>query len=437
MSAIPMIASREYGNIKLIRGLIWTYFFLLIFEGFLRMVLPSFANALLVVRDPFLLLMYLVAHISRAFPWNRFVVMFWVLGLTALVIGFFQNPGSPLVTLFGFRAAFLHLPMIFLMANVMDEQDVISMGRWFLILSVPIAILMAVQFNVGGDHWLNRGLDMQFEQIDSAGGKIRPPGTFTYSLGPSMFFSFVTAFLMYAQFHKEAYSKLLVGLSVSATCLGLAVSGSRNALALSAIVVLTAIFAVGFTRPKAVSGLVKFMFIVAIGVLVASQLSIFGEGVDVFSQRIANAGAYEGGFIGFLQRAFGEYIASYHAIGRAELTGAGLGVGSNAGASMLSGRMAFLLAESEWPRMILEMGPFIGIIFLGMRTGLTLWMFGRTLVFARAGFMLPVLIFGCTAMNLHAGLWGQATALGFTVIGGGLCLAAMKPRGIEVAIQNP
>lgn len=428
MSAIPMMASRDYGNIKLIRSLIWTYFFLLIFEGFLRMVLPSFANALLVVRDPFLLLMYLVAHVSRAFPWNRFVVMFWVLGLMALVIGFFQNPGMPLVTLFGFRASFLHVPLIFLMANVMDEQDVLQIGRWFLILSVPIAILMAMQFNFGPDHWLNRGLDNQFEQIVSAKGKIRPPGTFSYALGPSLFYSCVVAFIMYAQFHQGAISRALTVVATASTCLALAVSGSRGALASACMVVIISIVAVMITSPKQVTGFVKFAFLVGIGAFLATQFSIFSEGVDVFTQRIESASNAEGGLVGFINRAFGEYIAGIRAIGHAELTGAGLGVGTNAGSAMIGGDRSFLLAEGEWSRVVLELGSFLGIIYLVMRTGLVFWMLKHSLNAVRHGRMLPLLLFSASALTILSGQWAQSTALGFAVFGGGLTLAALKVR---------
>lgn len=424
----PVKEVRDYGNIKLIRGLIWVYFFLLIFEGFLRMVLPAFANALLVVRDPFLLVAYVVALVSHVFPWNKFVVMFWLLGAIALVVGLGQNPGSPLVTFFGFRAAFLHVPLIFIVQTVMDERDVVTMGKWFLILSIPMAILMAAQFNLGGDHWLNRGLDKQFEQIDSAAGHIRPPGTFTYSLGPSMFFSYVTVFLMIAQFQRASYNKALVALSAAASCLALAVSGSRSALAMSGIVILTAILTVVITRPRSVGGLVKFLAVIAIGLIFASQVSIFSEGVDVFSERITNAGTHEGGFIGFLERAFGEFIAGFDAAKNAELTGAGLGVGSNAGAALLSAKGRFLLAEGEWAKMVLEIGPIMGMLYLGMRLGLSTWMLGKSFLLARQGELLPILLFGCAAVNIISGQWGQTTGLGFTILGAGLCLASMNKQ---------
>jgi hypothetical protein len=424
--ALPAATTKVYGSIKLIRWLIWIYFFLLIFEGFLRMVLPMFADALLVARDPFLLIMYLVAHVSRVFPWNRFVIMLWILGFIALAFGLSTNPNLPIISLYGFRVAFLHVPLIFLIANVMEEKDILDIGRWFLILSIPIAILMAIQFRMGPDHWLNRGIDMQFRQIESAGGKIRPPGTFTFTLGPSIFFAFVVSFIMYDQFHK-VYSKTLIILATSATCLGLAVSGSRYALASSGTVVLLAVVAVLLAKPKAVSSFVKFAFVVAIGLIIMSQFSIFGEGVDVFSQRITAAGVAEGGFEGFLMRAFGEYIVAIGKVSHADIMGAGLGFGTNAGAALMTSQRGFTLAEGEWARVILEMGPYVGLVFLSMRLGLVVWLGLKCFNAAKMGKMLPIMLFGSCATVILSGQWGQTTVLGFAALGGGLCVAAL-PR---------
>ena len=436
--ALPAAATQIYGSMRLIRNLIWLYFFLLIFEGFLRMILPMFADALLVARDPFLLIMYLVAHVTRVFPWNRFVVMLWLLGAIALIFGLSQNPNVPIVSLYGFRVAFLHVPLMFLIRNVMDDKDIITIGKWFLILSIPVAILMAMQFNFGANHWLNRGLDMQFAQIQSAGGKIRPPGTFTFTLGPSIFYAFVVSFLMYDQFHKGNYPKWLVISASAATCLALAVSGSRYALASVGTVVILAVIAILLAKPKAISGFVRFAFVAGIGMFIAGQFAVFGEGADIFSQRITAAGQHEGGLQGFLMRAFGEYIVAVGKISYAEITGAGLGFGTNAGAALMTSGRSFMLAEGEWARVILEMGPYIGLVFLSMRLGLVLWLGAKCFNAAKLGYMLPVMLFGSCAMVILSGQWGQTTVLGFAALGGGLCIASLPStkRGIDFGAKT-
>jgi len=62
-----------------LKGAIWVYFFLLIFEGvFRKWLLPQFSDVLLVVRDPVVLVIYMLAIKARLFPRNN-----WVLSLAS------------------------------------------------------------------------------------------------------------------------------------------------------------------------------------------------------------------------------------------------------------------------------------------------------------------------------------------------------------------
>jgi hypothetical protein len=68
---------------KLIKWLIWTYFLLLIYEGALRKwVLPGLANPLLIVRDPVVILIYILALSKGVFPEDSLVT--WIIGLGLL-----------------------------------------------------------------------------------------------------------------------------------------------------------------------------------------------------------------------------------------------------------------------------------------------------------------------------------------------------------------
>lgn len=414
-------------NVRAVRGLIWVYFFFLIFEGFLRMILPSLSNALLVIRDPFLILAYVIAHLSGFFPWNRFVITLWVLGLMSTILGFALMPQAPMVILFGFRVCFLHVPLIFLMGKVMDRDDVVRFGKAFLLLSAPIALLMVAQFRGGPESWLNRGLDGQFGQIVSALGKIRPPGTFTYILGPTLFFAYVVGFLLYSQFEKRQFVKWLAFPAAMSTCLAISVSGSRSMLAYGAVVVGAATVAIALSRPRELRKIVQFLLLAGIAFLLASQHPAFAEGKEVLNARITASSEVEGGLAGFIDRALGNYLNSVGAAKAAEITGAGIGLGTNAGSALIySGSVHFLLAEEEWSRVVHEMGPILGYAFLALRVGLAFWLLRRSLAYARRGSMLPLLMIVVCFLDIIGGQWGQATALGFTVFGAGMCLAAMN-----------
>src|SRR3981081_4124359 len=111
--AIPKDPGKEKA-LKYVRGLIWTYFVLLIFEGTLRKwILPQYSDILLVVRDPVVIAIYLLAIKARVFPRNGYMLALGVISfLSWLVSLVVLEPYLPLkslilVTGFGFRCNFL------------------------------------------------------------------------------------------------------------------------------------------------------------------------------------------------------------------------------------------------------------------------------------------------------------------------------------------
>src|SRR5207247_1314928 len=114
-------------------------------------------------------------------------------------------------------------------------------------------------------------------------------------------------------------------------------------------------------------------------------------------------------------------------INKVPLGGYGLGVGTNGGSSFLVGHAAFLLAENEWSRILLESGPILGVAFLIWRAVLT-YRIGRfALRQLTVGNTLPILLFSTAFFALLQGPFGQPTSLGFAVVLAGLCRAA-KPN---------
>src|SRR5256885_16420936 len=110
---------------------IWVYFFLLIFEGvFRKWLLPQFSDVLLVIRDPVVLVIYMLAIKARLFPRNNWVLSLAIIGiiswLVSLVVLEPYLSVKPLlfVTGFGFRCNLLHLPLIFVLARVLHQADV-------------------------------------------------------------------------------------------------------------------------------------------------------------------------------------------------------------------------------------------------------------------------------------------------------------------------
>lgn len=416
-----------------IKRLVWSYFFLLIFEGAIRKwILPAAANPLLLIRDPIVLAAYFVAWRCGLFPRNVFVGVAAIIGVASLVVGLLVSSESPAIAIYGFRTNFLQLPFIFLIPKVFDARDVERVGYWALILSIPMAALMALQFLAPPQSWINAGLNDQ-DQIASALGRIRPPGTFSFITGPIYFYSMVSAFLLYTQFSKR-YSNWLIAAATTATLCAVAVSGSRS-LAASIVVVFLLSFACSLVfRPVLALRWIGVLAVLGVATFLLSNLSFFSVGVDVFSTRVDNASRFEGGSAGFLTRVTSGFTAFIPQIYEAPFLGNGLGFGTNVGVAMLVDKTKAIWFEDEWGRHILESGPILGLSFILYRVLLTCWISAVVLRHAARRDPLPVLLLGTCVLTLLTGIISQATVLGFMIFLSGICLAATRvPREMRVS----
>src|SRR5205809_3374097 len=251
----------EDAAIRNIRRLIWLYFWLLLIEGALRKwVLPQLANPLLVVRDPVVLLIYVLAVRARVFPRNAWILSLAIIAFFSLAVSFIALwPYLPpsrivLVSGFGFRANLLHLPLIFLMPRVLRPEDVKRIGWWSLLLVVPMSLLMVAQFRAAPDSLLNRTATGEGEMLMSALGRIRTAGTFSFVVGVVAYFALVTGFLVWAALKRSVYKNWVLFAAATALLIGIAVSGSRSVVGACAVVV-SSLLLVLFLRPSAVSRL--------------------------------------------------------------------------------------------------------------------------------------------------------------------------------------
>src|SRR5205085_11979572 len=136
------------------------------------------------------------------------------------------------------RTNFMHLPIIFVMASVFDHEDVKKFGWWILVLMVPMGLIMVAQFKASPDSFINRTVGLgEGEQLTAGGGKIRPPGTFSFISGPVFYMSVAAAFLIYGALNKGVYKNSLLLASGVALGAGVFVSGSKSAVASVLLVV--------------------------------------------------------------------------------------------------------------------------------------------------------------------------------------------------------
>lgn len=416
---------------KLLKGLIWLYIILLVFEGALRKwVLPSLSDPLLIVRDPVAVAIYVVAFFSGRFELNGFVLGAGALAIASILASLIAGQNNLLVLAYGLRINYGHLPLIWVMARALTRKDVERLGCLLLLVAIPMTLVMVLQFKSPINAPINRGIGSdEGGQIYGALGRIRPPGFFAFITGPQVFYPLVAAFFLnQASGNRRLWWPVLIcaGLAV---LVALPVSISRTAM------IATGIVGVAFvlSMPRAGIGLgSRFRTAITLGIVAfaVSFLPIFGEGRAVFMSRwetasVSTHGDAWGGIIG---RVLGGFTQPFYWAAKAPLFGHGIGVGSNVGARLLSGRVGFMLAEDEWSKVFLELGPILGGAFLGYRLLLTAHLALKALgaLFIERD-NLPILIFAACSVPIALNQWAPPTILGFAVVGAGLLLAALNP----------
>jgi len=422
-----------------LKKLLWLYLWLLIFEGALRKwLLPQLSAPLLLVRDPLVLWMYAIAISRGIFPRNGLVQ--WTVVLA--VLSFFASLagiGTLKVTLYGIHANFLHLPLIFLIPKIFDSEDVKNVGKWLLLLSVPMALLVMRQFSSSPEAWINAAAGGELGgQLYAAYGKIRPAGLFSFVTGMVSFIVVVASYLSWHFLDGKIYRRILVYMAAPALVLSVGVSGSRSAVVGVAIVLLMVV-AICLRRGRtAVAGL-RFGLPLCLIFAALSLLPVFREGLEVQQGRFESGGGIHEGIV---DRFLNELIVSLQACPSAPLLGLGLGLGTNAGSGMVTGERGFLISEGEWGRVIIESGPVLGIAFIALRFAILWRIWTAAIRSLRMGNSLPLLLLSAMGLDLVTGQLGQPTELGFVVFTCGLCLVPPAGRsagdhGEPKSVESP
>ena len=402
-----------------LRTLLWLYLVLLIFEGAVRKwILPSLDAPLLVIRDPLVMWIYLQAVHQRLSFRSSFFMPNLVLAVATTFLSLFGS-GNLLITIYGLRTDFLQIPLLFLIPQILNRDDVIAMGKFLFYVSIPCAILVVLQFRSPPDSLLNKGT------LATHYGTVRPSATFSFITGLVAFYSLVAAFLFYGFIQVRTYKIWLLTIVTGTVMIATACSGSRSCLVMVGLVAVAAVACV-IVRGKGGFGIAIAAVLVMFAVAVLSTTSVFEKGSEQLTQRFEDVGAQENGAEGFVGRFVGTMLVPLEQMDESPLFGNGLGIGTNAAAGMLFGSRGFIGPEDEWGRLIFECGPIFGLLLCLFRVALTVSVGHSAYQALRHGNILPLLIFAACGLLILNGQWGVPATLGFAIFGGGLTLAACE-----------
>jgi len=407
---------------------IWMYFILLIFEGGLRKwVLPGLSTPLLLVRDPIALWLVIKAWTMGVLKPNSYLTITVVVIVAGIFTAMIFGHGNLLVALYGARIFLIHFPLVFIVGRVFTHEDVVKMGKAAIWISIPMTVLVALQFYSPQSAWVNRGVGGDMEGAGFNGGALgyyRPPGTFSFTNGNVLFYSFITPFLFYFWVTPKSINRIL--LLTATVCLFAAIPLSISRSLFFQAVISLFFLAVGTARkPKFMGKLIGAVIVGVIAFIILSQATFFKTILEVFSVRYEGANESEGGLQGVF---LGRYLGSVIDVIKPTLPffGYGLGLGTSVGATILNGKSGLGISEDEWGRLFGELGLFMGGTIIFVRLKLYVKLLSAAYKRLAGGDLLAWMLASFAMPNTPLGQWAQPAGLGFGVLITALMLASLR-----------
>jgi hypothetical protein len=414
---------------------IWLYFILWIFEGALRKwILPSLATPLLVVRDPVAIyILYQAFQLKVKFT-NPYVLYACLSTVFCFIFTIMFGHANLFVGLYGARIMLLHFPLLFIIGEVFVKADVLKIGRVLLGLNILMTVIVFFQFTSPQTDFINIGIGGEGNAgFSGAMGYSRPPGTFSFTSGLTFFYTAVSVFVFYFWLSKDYCSKILLYASTTALVIGLPLTISRGAVVGVLVVGLFAIIASG-TSGKTIfklfiTGVVLYFLILVL----ENYTAIFKLSTEVFMSRVDAANQNGGLKESIFLRALDSFVGPIVDLLNQPLFAGNLGMGTNAGAKLLTGKAgSFLISEGEFGRLGGEQGLIFGGGLIALRIFLAIHFAVKSWRLPQDEKLLPFILCGAACIALMQGQWAQPTVLGYGVLMAGLVLACFKKEEIPL-----
>ena len=408
---------------------IWLYFLLLIFEGALRKwFLTSLSTPLLLVRDPLALWLLFKGIQHGLLKVNAYLAIIPLIGIIGIYTAFFIGHGNIFVALYGARVLLIQVPLIFLIGQVFTREDVLKIGKATLWIALPMTVIIALQFYSPQSAWINQGLggDVKGAGFDGALNYFRPPGTFSFTNGTTLFYGFAAPFIFYFWIERGTVSRILLIAATACLLVSIPLSISRSLMVHVLITVAFTIIGISF-KPKYFKQLIiAFGAVIVVFVLVGNT-HFFTTATHAFEVRLETANEQEGGMQKILGGRFlGSMIGAVTESSSLPFFGYGLGMGTNVGSMLLNGNVTYLISEGEWGRLVGELGALMGVSVIILRLKLCSELFIKCIKRLVAGDLLPWILLSFSIILTAQGGWAQPTSLGFCVLVGGFTLGCLK-----------
>jgi uncharacterized membrane protein YgcG len=427
--AVPAVENEKIR--QWIVRLVFIVYWLLIFEGAMRKwMFASMQEYLFFIRDPFVLVIYIL--VAKYGLWPRKTPLFvFGFGLSILLLPFGLLQGAmnsiPLkIIIFGWRNYCWYIPLAFIIGEHFRGKDLARLVKHTLLISIPIAVICYQQFKSPADASINQSYGGSSAML-VAYGVVRTSGTFTVAAAQTLYVGSVIAMVLAVWLmpkRQRPLHPIALYVCSASTFTTFAVAGTRSVFFMAGMCLISAIIAALLMhggKPKVQALMVPLVLPIIGGI---AYVTLFKDAFEAMSARQRDAQIHEGNT---LMRALGMFAPIFKVLPSMSIFGAGLGMGSNGAARMMTGTIQFLLSEDDWSRIALEAG-FLGLVYVGYR----IWLVGDLVVNAifatkRSCNPLPVILIGYAGINILLGqITMQGTINGYGWLFAGFCLAANR-----------
>jgi len=401
------------------------FFAYMVFEGVLRKwILPNFQIYIYFVKDFLLMFIYYFA-IKHNFLFNKkysklFIFFIIIISLYGL-IGYQLDFQGILSYLLGLRSYWLYAPLALIALHVFDIDDVKKFLKINLYCISPYFILILWQTYSNDNSIINTGFNSMVQNPE------RPSAYFTYTTQNTFYFTFLFACLFSKisitsnlTVKKFIYYLILIFMLLSTAIL----LKSRAVYLLIFVILIYSFLTILFFTKNNYFKLKKLIIIGIITPLLfllaqntfkkAYNFSVNRINSDTYTE-MAIVKKYKDYEIPFIGISIFEFCKKYSSscrivneiyfipiISESSLYGAGIGAGTSAVAAFTQNK-SFMLGESENHRVVMELGYYVGTLYVLLKFFMVLF-FHILFLFKNKNKLLvtPILVFISVLMTIGA-----------------------------------
>jgi hypothetical protein len=359
---------------------------LLVFEGAIRKwIAPGAQDLVYFAKDVLLLGIYVgffreLPGLRSRLP--RQPALYAMLAFGAL-LGLLEvfNPALPnlLVGIFGFKAYFFYVPLIFVLPVAFRDDAELHRFLWrYALISIPVGLLAIAQFFSPASSFLNtyaRSNEDAYVATFGSSTYVRVTATFSFISGYAAFLLtaaiLILTLLAAGRWRFRGY--LLMFGALGMTLLGMMMSGSRGPV-LILILLFPFYWWLAVIRGK--GGFAAFArLVIVLGLVGVVLAATGGKAVDAFLGRAAGIGDVSG-------RVNAPLLTPWELLPEVGLLGFGIGATHQTAAALAPDVVPYswlhgLQVEVESGRILLELGPLGFLLVYAVRLYLAVYAFGQ------------------------------------------------------------